>query len=104
MKRALIGNVGVLALIGTMSRKRVLAVSLLLPLMAIAGAAQADARASGKSPRWPAQRAAPDAYSAYGFGGYGGAAPLRDIQQYGGRPSGTCTYQGGPKSLFWTCR
>jgi len=88
-----------------MTRKHLLAALLVLPLAAASSAALAGPKITDKS-YWPesrtTERATPDAYSAYGQAiPYGGAAQVR-TQEYGGQRS--CTYQGGPKSPFWTCR
>jgi hypothetical protein len=70
-----------------MIRKCFLTVSILLPLVAVSGAADAG----GMNKRAPASQIAPLINS---FNGYG----------YASEGSRSCTYRGGVKSTLWTCQ
>jgi len=83
-----------------MRHKRVLAALVLLPFVAVSSVVYAAPRVSDRNDGGYQTRAPDraDAYSAYGQSGvYSGPAPRLDAQR-------SCTYQGGPKSPFWTCR
>jgi len=81
-----------------MTKKHIPLVVLLLPVLAFSGSGAALAQHRLKAARSTVP-AATDPYSAYAQAG-----PQRSLDQHGVLPWRSCTYDGGPKSLFWTCR
>ena len=81
-----------------MTKKPILSVLLLLPVLAISGSDAALAQHRLKKARYTAP-ASTDAYSAYAQAG-----PQQSLHQYGAPFRRSCTYQGGPKTGYWTCR
>lgn len=90
-----------------MSSKRLLTVSLLLPLVATSSIAHAGPRITDKS-YWPdGWRSSPPPSEAYAVGQRASraqAVPQVYTDRYRDRAITICTYQGGPKSNIWTCR
>jgi hypothetical protein len=85
-----------------MSRKYLLTVSLLMPLMAISGMANAGPKITDKS-YWPNetrnQQTEPDWRSAYALQT---GSPIRQTAPAVNAGQSRCSYQGGPKSPM-TC-
>jgi len=82
-----------------MTKKLILSVLLLLPVLAISGSDAALAQHRLKKARSTVPAPTTDAYSAYGQAGL-----QQSLDQYGAPLRPSCTYQGGPKTGFWTCR
>ena len=70
-----------------------------LPVLAISGSDAALAQHRLKKARSTVPAPTTDADSAYGQAGL-----QQSLDQYGAPLRPSCTYQGGPKTGFWTCR